>query len=86
VEEWVGEIRFAPEIVAKLREKHGLHPDQIRRAVACGAHDEARWDDDPDYGRRLILTGSDDLGTLRAFLRPIDREDGLWECLTAWRI
>jgi hypothetical protein len=41
VGEWVGEIRFDPEIVAKLREKHGLSPDEVRRAVACDMHDRA---------------------------------------------
>ena len=86
MDDWVGEIRFDPEITAKLREKHGLTPDQVRAAVAWGGHDEARWDTDPTYGRRLIVTGSDDQGPLRAYLRPIDRDDGLWECLTAWRI
>jgi hypothetical protein len=25
--EWVGEIRFAPEVEAKLAQKHGLTPD-----------------------------------------------------------
>ena len=83
--DWVGEIRFSPAVVAKLRAKHGLTPEQVRAVVANGAHDDFRWDDDPLYGRRLILEGSDDLGPIRAYLRPIDRRDGLWECLTAWR-
>ena len=72
--------------MTKLKEKHGLTPEQVRQAVAWGGHDEARWHMDSDYGPRLILTGSDDQGLLRVFLRPNDRADGLWECLTAWRI
>jgi hypothetical protein len=85
VQEWVGEIRFSPEVTEKLRTKHDLTPEQVRSAVACGAHDWGGWDDDPAYGRRLILRGSDERGTMLVLLRPIDRIDGLWECLTAWR-
>jgi len=84
--EWVGEIVFDPAVDRKLREKHDLTPDQVRQAVACGAHDRADWNEHPRYGPRLILTGSDGHGELIAYLRPLDREDGLWECLTAWRI
>ena len=81
--EWIGEIRFRPEVAEKLWDKHELTPEDVRQAVACGAHDRYSWDNDPDYGLRLILEGSDTRGRLRAYLRPIDREDGLWECLTA---
>jgi hypothetical protein len=86
VDDWVGEIVFDPAVERKLREKHQLTPYQIRLAVAYGGHDRADWDDDPRYGRRLILTGSDDHGELVVCLRPIDRMDGRGECLTAWRI
>lgn len=84
--EWVGEIRFSPEVREKLRLEHNLTPEQVREAVACGAHDDLSWDNDPIYGRRLILEGTDDKGPIRVYLRPIDRRDGLWECLTAWRM
>jgi hypothetical protein len=86
MQEWVGEIRFSEAVEAKLWIKHNLTPAQVRAAVSCGAHDTYRWDRDKDYGRRLILEGSDADGPIRAYLRPIDRRDGLWECLTAWRV
>jgi hypothetical protein len=86
VADWVGFIVFSDEIQAKLRQKHGITPEQVAFAIGFGRHDSAVWDDDPRYGRRLILTGSDDEGELVAYLRPLDREDGRWECLTAWRI
>ena len=86
MEEWVGEIRFSPQVIAKIQTKHHLTAQDVRQAVSCGAHDDHRWDDDPLYGRRLILEGSYAEGRLRAYLRPIDRRDGLWECLTAWRV
>ncbi len=84
--EWVGKIEFQPEIERKLRNKHQLTPDQVRSAVALGAHDHAEWHDDPSYGLRLMLTGEDADGPILAYLRPLDRSDGVWECLTAWRL
>ncbi|HEV2757103.1 MAG TPA: hypothetical protein VG318_15155 [Actinomycetota bacterium] len=84
--EWVGEIRFSDAVTSKLRSKHNLTPDQVRSAVACGQHDTAVWHDHPVYGRRLILRGSDLVGPILVYLRPIDTDDGVWQCLTAWRI
>lgn len=86
MEEWIAEIRFSAEVEAKLRQQHFLTPGQVREAVACGAHDRATWHDHPIYGRRLIATGSDADGPMVVYLRPIDRRDGIWECLTAWRM
>jgi hypothetical protein len=83
--EWIGEIRFSPAVQRKLQTKHDLTPDQVRSAVAAGAHDWAVWHTHPIYGRRLILGGSDADGPMVVYLRPLDRRDGLWECLTAWR-
>jgi len=72
-------------VEAKLRTKHNLTPDRVTAAVAWGHHDWAKWHDHPIYGRRLILGGSDADGQVVAYLRPIDRKDGIWQCLTAWR-
>jgi hypothetical protein len=85
MEEWIGEIRFSQAVEDKLLMKHDLTPAQVKAAVACGAHDWARWDTHSIYGRRLILGGSDAEGPMVVYLRPVDRRDGLWECLTAWR-
>jgi len=85
MEEWIGEIRFSPAVEDKLLMKHDLTPAQVRAAVASGAHEWARWHTDPMYGRRLILGCSDADGPMVVYLRPLDRRDGLWECLTAWR-
>lgn len=85
MQEWIGDIYFSPETEAKLRHEHDLTSDQVRLAVALGAHDTANWEDHPEYGERLVVTGSDEKGSLIAYLRPLDRLDGYWECLTAWR-
>lgn len=83
--EWIADIRFDPEVERKIR-KRGLTPDQVRYAIALGADDDAAWEDHPKYGSRLVVWGSDLQGPLIAFLHPIDQTDGLWACLTAWRL
>lgn len=84
--EWIGQILFSDQVSDKVVRKHGLSPEEIRRAIACGAHDDARWHDDPIYGPRLMVRGTVDQQQIIVYLRPIDSHDGLWECLTAWRL
>jgi hypothetical protein len=84
--EWIGVIVFSPEVEAKLRAKHNLTPERVYEAVAWGGHHHAGWHTDPVYGRRLILSGEDADGvSMIVYLRPVDRSDGVWKCLTAWR-
>lgn len=84
---WIGYLYIEPEVEQKLRAEHYLTGDQVRRAICWGAHDQAAWDDDPIYGLRLVVTGSTtDTGPLIAYLKPLDVGDGLYECLTAWRL
>ena len=85
--EWVGEIRISPTVEAKLRTEHGLMATQVREAVSFRGHEQGRWSDHPKHGRRLLVMGrSADGVELVAVLRPLDREDGLWQCLTAWKM
>lgn len=85
--EWVGHLLFSPEVIAKLASKHNLSPEQVKQAVTCDAHDRDYWDDDPNYGLRLVVEGTDAAGTgIIAYLRPVDARDGLWRCLTAIRM
>jgi hypothetical protein len=86
MKEWIGQIQPASvEVEQKVRVKHHITTAQIKQAVSCGAEDWGGWHTHPVYGRRLILVGSDTLGPMIVYLRPIDRRDGLWEYLTAWR-
>jgi hypothetical protein len=85
-EEWIGEVRFSPAVETKLRERRGLTPPQIREAVCWGAAEEAVWDDDEEYGSRLLVVGTTADGVrIKAVLSPVDREDGTWTCKTAMR-
>ena len=84
--EWIGEVRINPEVADKLRTKHNLTPALVRNAIAAGAATSLTWHTDPVYGRRIIANGAADGVRIKAYLRPLDRNDGLWECMTAWRI
>lgn len=52
MDEWVGDIRFPLNNKEQKLRDRGLTPDQVRSAIAWGNPDEARWDDDPEHGRR----------------------------------
>lgn len=83
---WIAEVRFEPEVEAKIKEKHNLTPARVREAVALGAADSVGWHTDPVYGRRLIATGSDADGKeMIVYLRPVDRDEEIWDCLTAMK-
>jgi hypothetical protein len=81
--EHVAQIRFDPAVVRKLASEHDLSLDRIRDCVALGAHERMEWKLHPKYGWRLEVQGSDDLGRIKVFLRPVDRDREVWECLTA---
>lgn len=84
---WIAEIRFPPPIEQKLHEKHGVSAWEVEEACLLGAHREARWRDHPEYGRRLLVRGTTYSGaSILACLKPIDMEDGIWECRTARRL
>jgi hypothetical protein len=85
--EWVARLIFEPEVSSKIRTKHNLTEDQVRQAACFGRHRKAWWHTHPHYGERLLVEGetADGISVL-AYLRPIDRADGTWECRTAVRL
>lgn len=83
----MAELRFDPEVEEKIKTKHQLTVEMIKEAVLCGADDRSGWHNDPKYGLRLFLEGTSSDGTrILVYARPIDRSDGIWDCVTAWRI
>ncbi len=87
MEEWVADLRFDADIEAKIKTKHQLTVSMIKEAVLCGADERSGWDNHPDYGWRFFLQGTSSDGTrILVYARPIDRQDGIWDCVTAWRI
>jgi hypothetical protein len=86
--EWIGHVRFEPGTALKIHTKHQLTEAQIREAITLGRHEQATFKENTPYGPRLEVTGTAYDGTTRikAWLEPIDREDGTWECKTAVRL
>jgi len=84
--DWIGRIDFDPATAAKINVKHNLTEDQIREAVSFGHSESAVFNDSTPYGPRLQVIGTTADGTrVEAWLRPVDRTDGHWECMTAVR-
>lgn len=83
VADWIAQLVVKRSVVEKVHQKHDLTIDEVEEAVAFGHHDAARWDNHPDYGRRLIVRGTTAAGRrVIAYLAPYD--DGVWEVRTAW--
>lgn len=82
---WITEVRFHPDVEAKVERKHGLSAESVRRAVLYQTDLPCRWHDDPVYGRRLLIETShpDDRRRLRVILAPVDEREGIWVCRTA---
>jgi hypothetical protein len=57
VAEWVGEVAFRPDVIDKLKRKHGVTPDEVVEAIAYGAHDTQVWHVHDVYGERLVTDG-----------------------------
>ena len=69
--------------IAEQGKYHNLTEDQIREAVMFG-HGTGTYREHTPYGPRLEVSGVAADGTpLKAWLEPVDRTDGLWECKTA---
>jgi hypothetical protein len=59
---------------------------QSYQAVGFSAFRDARWHDHPEFGRRLLVRGlTDERVPIVAILKPINEQEGIWECKTARR-
>ncbi len=75
---YLGLIVADPGVEQKLREKHGgLTLDDVRDAIQQPSRSQAGWDDDEEYGRRLIAVGTTSSGrAVIAVLLPHPPYDG----------
>lgn len=81
---YIGRVEISPAMAEKLQSKHGLTPDDVRDA--CSAPIRPGWQDHPQHGRRLLLTGFTRQGTLlKVILQAVDPRDGTWRLRTAFR-
>jgi len=74
-------------VEAKIKEKHKLTPAEVHEAVRLAPDAQAAWDDDPEHGRRLVVTGTTYMGRpVIAYLVPLnenDPEEGTFKLKTA---
>lgn len=81
---WIAEILIDAEHEAKLRERRFVTSDEVREAVVPDSYEEARWEDHPQHGRRLLVIGRTYAGKrLKVVLEPVDQTDGVWLLRTA---
>jgi hypothetical protein len=79
-------VIFDPRVADKLVTKHKVTPDEVKQAVLFSMYRDARWHDHAVYGRRLLVRGyTNDRVPILAILKPVNEEDGIWECRTARR-
>ncbi len=65
--------------------RRGLTSEDVRDACqAPNRYRRAAWHVHPEYGRRLIVFGSNRDGKLiKVILQPVDQHDGTWRLRTA---
>lgn len=81
-EPYVGFIYCPPEVEQKIKTKHNLTLVEVREAALRSP--ETRWDDQEQYGLRLLVWGNTYGGRrIMAILKPLDETDGTWELRTA---
>ena len=77
---------IAPEVEHKLMTKHHVSRDEVEQAVRFSAFRDARWHNHPEFGRRLLVRGlTEEQVPILAILKPVNEQDGIWECKTARR-
>jgi hypothetical protein len=82
---YIAEIRISPAIEAKIRAKHSISPEEIRDAALFNRY--GRWNSHPEHGRRLIIRGlTYEDKMIQVFLKPVNADEGIWRCLSAWMI
>jgi uncharacterized DUF497 family protein len=71
-------LLWRSDVLAKLGSKHGVSRNDVEEA--CWDHQvKARWDLDPERGRRLLIDGRTESGRrLRVILRPTERHGEFW--------
>lgn len=68
----------------KIHKKCGVTLDEVREAVILCEVEDSSWDDDPERGWRLLVTGRTYRGRrLFVVLYPAGERDGTWRLGTA---
>jgi len=79
---WVALLDVSPAVAQKIASKHGIDASTVRAAMVGRGGYQARWEDHPDYGIRVIVLASDESGRLFiAWLQPTADPD-VWNLRT----
>jgi hypothetical protein len=84
--ERVRRVDIPADVAQKLRMPNkNLTEQQVQEAIFRG-YETSSFNPNTQYGPRLYVMGtSTDNVRLQAALRPVDRQQGHWECRTAVR-
>lgn len=81
----VSELVWDDEVVEKLWRKRRVLPREVREVVFDDEAARFAWSRSRRHGWRLLVRGRTAGGRrLLVILRPVDREGGLWKCVSAW--
>ncbi len=82
---YIGYVHISDKMAEKLITRRGLTSEDVRDACqAPNRYRRAAWHVHPEYGRRLIVFGSNRDGKLiKVILQPVDQHDGTWRLRTA---
>lgn len=80
----ISDVTATAGVIAKLNQKHNLALDDV--LAALNSHDrKARWHEDPERGRRLLVIAQTRAGrTLSIVLYPVDEKNGTYRLASAY--
>lgn len=83
---WVAELRVSDRVAEKLAQKHGLDWRDVYDALVAQQGLLGSWNDDPDRGRRLLVSIVVGSAPAIAVLYPVgDEGDGVWNLGSCYR-
>lgn len=84
---WIAEVRCSADVEEKLRLKHRLTIDEVRRAVLYATPPDAVWHHHLARGWRLIVRARhpDDGSHMHVILALLEGTQDVWICKTAMR-
>ena len=80
----ISELRWDGATQEKLWKKHHVLGREVGDVVFDDPGAEFRWHEDRRHGRRLLVRGRTRGGRRTVILDPIDLDEGVWRCRTAW--
>ena len=83
----INEVLFTPEVEEKLWAEHELTTIEVRQVVHDEVAEAPRWEEHPEHWYRVIVRGQTKGSNPRMVyvaLRPVDYDQGVWACITAF--